>query len=162
MTHEIIDYLSEQDRNELAYKAVQKDIDSLNPTQCANSDELLTVLNNLNTDNDSLILTILTHGHVRGITFGTYASLISWCELCKNANSIRTTHPLTLNLITICNSDLIIPYKKDLGTKIDKIWVSTDSVLSINKGLLVAKESSFKNFFYKLEEEEKGLYKEFQ
>lgn len=162
MTHKIIDYLSEQDRDELAYKSVKKELNSLNVTQCSNSDELLTVLNNLNTDNDSIILTILTHGHERGITFGTFDSLITWCELCEKVNSIRTTYSLTLNLITVCNSYFIIPYKKILGANIDRIWISTDTVVSIKKGLLASKESTFENFIYNLEEEEKKLYSEFK
>lgn len=162
MTHIIIDYLSEEDRTGLAYRAVKNEIDSLNPIRCNNSDRFLQALSFLNTDNDPLIITILSHGHLRGITFGTYASLITWCELCEKLNFIRTNNSLTLNLIAICNSHLIIPYKISLGVNIDRIWVSTNTVISINKGLLASKENEFSNFVNKLDDKEKSLYAEFR
>lgn len=72
----------------------------------------------------------------------------------------RTNFPITLNLIAVCNSYQIVPYKKVLGHKIDRIWVSTDTVNSINKGLLASKDFYFDNFIAQLDDIDTKLYKE--
>jgi hypothetical protein len=160
MRQVLIDYLSSNDRSELAYKIVESQINRLKPFRPNNSQELLDFLVSLNTNNNSLLITILSHDHDRGITFGTYDSLLTWCELCEKINSIRTNFPLILNLTAICNSLRIIPYKKGLGSKIDKIWISTSNVNSINKGLLAIKNNSFNSFIEQLDDTEINLYKE--
>ena len=112
----LIDYLSSKDRGELAYKAAKPKIDIANLFKPNNSEELLMLLGSLNTDDNSLMITILSHGHKRGITYGYYDSLLTWCELCEIVNSARTNFPLILNLTAICNSYQITPYKKVLGS----------------------------------------------
>ncbi|MEN6502179.1 MAG: hypothetical protein ABFC55_07360 [Tenuifilaceae bacterium] len=160
MRQVLIDYLSPNDRIDLAYKTVESQINRSNPYRPNNSQELLDLLESLNLNTDSLMITILSHGHTRGITFGTYDSLLTWCELCEKINSLRTNFPLILNLTAICNSYQIIPYKKVLGCKIDRIWISTNTVNSINKGLLAIQNNSFNDFIEQLDDSEIDLYKE--
>ncbi len=160
MRQVLIDYLSSNDRKELAYKVAESQINKLNPHRPSNSQELLDLLESLNSNSDSLMITILSHGHNRGITFGTYNSLLTWCELCEKINCLRTNFPLTLNLTAICNSYQIIPYKKVSGCKIDRVWISTNTVNSINKGLLAIENNSFNDFIAQLDDSEIELYKE--
>lgn len=77
MRQVLIDYLSSNDRKELAYKVAESQINKLNPHRPSNSQELLDLLESLNSISDSLMITILSHGHNRGITFGTYNTVNS-------------------------------------------------------------------------------------
>lgn len=108
----LIDYLSSNDRNEVAYRTAKSEISRANPFKPKDSKELLKLLENQNSDSEATMITILSHGHNRGITFGTYDSLLTWCELCEKVNNIRTNFPLILNLTAVCNSYQIVPYKK--------------------------------------------------
>jgi hypothetical protein len=155
----LIDYLPIADKSDLAYKAISNKINLLNPLQPINSNDFLFSLSNLKSDNEPLLITILSHGHNRGITFGTFETLVTWCELCENVNMIKTNFPVILNLIAVCNSNSISPYKTSLGHKIDEIWVSTNSVHSIDKGLSASESPSFDFFISLLDDEEKILYK---
>lgn len=155
----LLDYLPIADKNDLAYKAIEKKIKQLNPLQPIDSSDFSESLSHLKSDNEPLIITILSHGHNRGITFGTYETLVTWCELCEKVNTIRTNYPVILNLIAVCNSISIAPYKTNLGHKIDEIWVSTNFVRSIDKGLKAFESPSFDFFISLLDDEEKILYK---
>ena len=156
----LIDYLSTKDRTDIPYKAVESEIIKMKPLQPNDSNDFFLLLENINSDNETITITILSHGHDRGITHGTFDSLITWCELCEKINRLRTNFSLTLNLLAICNSFLIIPYKKTFGQNIDKIWVTTNTVNSINKGLLATQHSTFNDFIGNLDDEETNLYKE--
>ena len=155
----LIDYLPLEIKKDLAYKAASSKIKQIYSLQPIDSNDFITSVSQLNSDNEPLLITILSHGHSRGITFGTYTSLVTWSELCEIINATRTIFPVFLNLIAICNSNLIESYKETYGYKIDEIWVSTNTVISINKSLLASNNSSFESFVSFLDDSEKSLYK---
>lgn len=155
----LYDYLSAEDKNGIAYRVSANKIKHLTPLQPSNSIDFLMSLSIFNSDYEPLLITILSHGHNRGVTFGTYEALVTWCELCEKVNEIRTNFPIVLNLIAVCNSISIAKYKTNLGRKIDEIWVSTNPVYSIEKGLKASDCPSFDFFINLLDDEEKTVYK---
>lgn len=160
MRNVLIVYLRDEDKSEPAYKAMKAQANRFDYFEVGKVEELSDVFNKFNSDNESLVITILSHGHLYGINIGTTVSLMTWSELCKNVNSLRTNFPITLNLIGICNSIEIVSYKNKFGAKIDKIWGSTNFVDSINKGLQAAQSISFYYFVGLLDYSEAELYKE--
>ncbi|MCX6244656.1 MAG: hypothetical protein NTU98_08125 [Bacteroidetes bacterium] len=156
----IIDYLREEDREGLAYKAVRKELEDSNTKEADNRLGLLMILQELKTNDDDLLLTFLSHGFSGGITKGDNETLITWMDLCTAVNSIKTTYSVTLNLLAICNSFHIEQYRSIFGKNIKKIWITNSCVISINKSLLAMKHGDFKTFYSNLAEEEIDLYRE--
>ncbi|WHZ06848.1 MAG: hypothetical protein OJF59_000601 [Cytophagales bacterium] len=155
-----IEYLAESDRQTPAYKAVESTLRANAAIPCQSSDNLITTLRNINTNDESVLLTILTHGHPDGINFGTRASLLPWRKLCQIVNDCVTNHPLILNLAGVCNSNLIGEFRPLLGQNIQKIWATTDWVNSISKSLLLSNSIDFNDFILNLDEPERIKYQE--
>jgi len=156
----IIEYLSEYDRIQPAFKALKSKLEIFTTYKASNPEELLNILDNLNSTNESLIITILSHGSSNGILYDNKEYLVTWIELGCHANKVRTQKPIILNLIGICNSYLISDYRKTECSNIDKIWVSTDSVDSLDIAISAAMQDNF-YFFTGLLDDSKGeLYKE--
>jgi hypothetical protein len=154
----IFDYLSVQDYNNPPYKSAEKEIYKNQVLRCNNIDDFNKEIEKIGILDESTILTILSHGHVRGITKGTYETLITWCELIEIVNRCKGGHILKLNLLAICNSDNIQISANFCNHKIDEFWITSNETFSIFKSLLALKEETFESFIYNLEDEEKSLY----
>lgn len=155
----IFDYLSAQDYNNPPYKSAEKEIYKNQVIRCNNIDDFNKEIEKIGILDESTILTILSHGHVRGITKGTYETLITWCELIEIVNRCKGNHSLKLNLLAICNSFNIQTSACFCNHKIDEFWITNNETVSISKSLLALKDTTFESFINKLEDEEKILYR---
>ncbi len=87
----VIDYLLEEDRQSYpGYKAAAKMLQKLNVFKIHKAEDFLILIASQHSHQEELIITIIAHGHPRGITVGTFQSLISWCELANSINKTRT------------------------------------------------------------------------
>lgn len=154
----IIDYLQDSDYNDIAYKSVSRQLEEFRVIKCANPEELKRNLSELGQFNEDGILTILSHGHERGLAKGTWDSLVTWCELVEQTNRCKGNHDFILNLLSVCNSNNIHNAADFCNHSIDEIWVTTNQVVSIQKALLALTENSFNNFKNNLDDEESILY----
>jgi hypothetical protein len=154
----IIDYLLDSDYRSLGFKAVEKSLEKFTVTKCENPADIKKTIIEYGQLNDDTIITIFSHGHERGLAKGTWESLITWCELLELINRCKGNHKITLNLLSVCNSNSIQISANFFNHKIDEIWVTTSEVVSISKSLLALNASSFDDFRGQLEDDEIGLY----
>lgn len=158
MRNIIIDYLSAEDYNEPPYKSALKELEKYEVIKCNNITDFKNEIEKIGTLNENTILTILSHGNLRGIAKGTYETLTTWCELIEIVNRCKGEHILKLNLLAICNSNNIQISANFCNHKINEIWITSNETFSIFKSLLALKEETFESFIYNLEDEEKSLY----
>jgi hypothetical protein len=154
----IIDYLQETDYNQPACKCTELQLEKLGIVRCENSDDIKNTILGYGQFDEDVFLTILSHGHERGLAKETWESLITWCELLELINRCKENHKITLNLLSVCNSNSIQISANFCNHKIDEIWVTTSEVVSISKSLLALNASSFDDFNEQLEEDERVLY----
>jgi len=152
-----LEYLTESDRDSTAFRGFRKVIENLENRKVSNSrDELIFNLRQISSDNVSIIITIFSHSSIAYNDVGkemyglvldrSRMDFISWRELIDVINSCRTKHPLTLNLLTPCNSKEIL---NDISSKdtIDRIWYSKVKGITVRYSILLAKEGkSFDDF----------------
>jgi hypothetical protein len=155
----IVDYLSDGDYVQPSYVSAKKDIKKHKVIKCNDYVSFEREITQLGTFEENTILTILSHGHIRGIAKGTYDTLITWCELIKIVNNCKGNHLLILNLLAVCNSSNIETFTNFCINQIDEYWVSNDNVNSITKSIDALRHSNLATFIGLLEEEEKSLYK---
>ncbi len=151
-----LEYLIDEDRSLGAYSKYSSEIQNLANRICSNSiGELVSILKRLSSDNEPIIITIISHGYfgfdkdkneISGLalnSYNPYNSFISWQEIIKLANNCRTKYPVILNLLTPCNSFKILDFisKND---RIDRIWYSKKENLTIRHSIILAEE--FQNF----------------
>jgi hypothetical protein len=153
------EYLTQEDRKLGAYEKYASEISNLPNRLCCNSrNELTQNINKIQSNTESHIITIFSHGYlgefknevICGLILGnSYANFISWADLIQIVNLCRTKFKITLNLITPCNSYKILDSITD-KVKIDIIWYSNLESPTIRYSILLAEE--FKDFNIFLEE----------
>jgi hypothetical protein len=152
-----LEYLTESDRNSTVFRGYRHEIENLENRKISNSrGELIYNLRQITSDCVSIIITIFSHSaidysdvgkEIHGLVLDRRKrDFISWRELIDVINSCRTKYPLTLNLLTPCNSKEIL---NDIssGDTIDRIWYSKVEGITVRYSILLAKEGkSFDDF----------------
>ncbi len=154
----IIDYLQETDYELPSYMSAKKQLNEFEITKCEKLNDIKNFIPGYGQFDKDVILTILSHGHERGLAKGTWDSLLTWSELIELINSCKGYHKITLNLLSVCNSKNIQFSANFCTHQIDEIWVTTSEVVSISKSLLALNTFSFDDFKEQLEDEDKELY----
>jgi hypothetical protein len=167
-----IEYLTETDIASTGYRGYRRDMNSLNNRIRTKSlHELLFSLNQISTDSEAAIITFLSHSftgydsahqEVSGLILDkNKQDLILWRELIDVANNCRTKYPLTLNLLTPCNSYKILNSIKNFD-RIDRIWYSKVENPTVRYSVILAEEcKSFNEFTLDfLSDDEQGNFGE--
>jgi len=166
MTHYIVDYLIDSERdyvNQTGAPFFKRH--SHRRFSAETKDQFIQFLLNLNTNDEDLCLTILSHGYVSTdlsisgiVKDDRRENLILWREILDSCNQIRTNNQLILNVLHPCKSCHIMDnYKKyDL---VDFIWYSQDENATVNHALRAALEFyDFNSFIADISQDENVLY----
>jgi hypothetical protein len=154
----ILDYLQESDYEHPSYKSATNQLEKMKVIKCEAKEDFKQTILGFGQFNEDITLTILSHGHEKGIAKGTWDSLISWDEIIELINGCKGNYDLKLNLLSICNSKCILSSSSFYKQRIDEVWLTNSNVVSINKALYALSASSFYEFKNQLEENEKELY----
>ena len=82
-------------------------------------------LSNVRSDSNGLIIQIFAHGGPTGIAETPGAPVIPWTALIQSVSECRTTLPIRLDILGVCNSKYIVPHLTSNAT-IDLIWLTTE------------------------------------
>ncbi|NDV47933.1 hypothetical protein D0T49_12850 [Paludibacter sp. 221] len=145
MKHVILDYLTDEDK-EYVNKTGVSFFNRHKPCRLSaeTKDSFLHILQGLNTNENDMCLTILSHGYVSQdfkisgvVKDDQRINLILWREILDICNQIRTNNLLILNVLHPCNSCHIMDsYNGE--DKVDRIWCSQTENATVNHALRAA------------------------
>lgn len=150
----VVEFLSPDEYEKDVYKVAAPYISKLHTIKCSTSADVLHVLHELNTNNEPLIITFLSHGNqirLGKIEDGIHHQL-PFDELLPVLNECRTNHPLFVNLMANCHSHGMKDFLQ-LAKKIDEFWVVTDETRSILKAILAAIDKGDSDAFLELNDQ---------
>ena len=154
----ILDYLKESDYEHPSYKSTTNQLEKMKVIKCESAKDFKQTIPGFGQFNEDIPLTILSHGHEKGIAKGTWDSLINWDEIIELINGFKGNYNLKLNLLSICNSNCILSSSSFYKQRIDEVWLTNSKVVSKSKALNALRASSFYEFKNQLDEEERELY----
>lgn len=133
----IIEFITEKDRLEMNYAAANYFLKGKNPISLNTIQELTNYLKLLNTDNEPITLTIISHTCETGLCRESLENFITWKDFYLLVNRCRTKFPFKLNLLAPCDSYRIISCI-DEHNQIDEIWYSNIKNPTIKYAIILA------------------------
>lgn len=142
----IIDYLSEEERNNTIIKSAIQNLIQLENAEyyrCNNPNEIGIALDNIK--NGNIIIHFLAHGYEYGIGKKTdcyFLEIIHWELLLKSFKTIQEKcDSLSINFLAVCNSHYITYFD---SKPYNVIWTISEVTNSIESSRLIYSETDFR------------------
>ncbi|SKB40707.1 hypothetical protein [Daejeonella lutea] len=158
----IFNFLGDSDLDLSSYESIKDLLIPYEVIKCDSTEVIFETLNQVNTDNESLMLTFLGHGaNEDGLVSYQVENrlLLLFEDLLPEVNTLRTNNPVILNLVANCNSYRCEGYLSP-DNRIDNIWVTTTHTDSISRALVAIRAETFDFFLEDLEDDsERARYR---